>query len=303
MFAGGAVPWPRLDKRVDVGVRLKRLAAKGKIGKAPPAADGRSPEDLTAEFPRIESCPDHIYRHVLLCLQVDEFKRPTFSELACAFAEILPVEAQRHDLREDAGNAEAMERSADDLIMKEPRAASQSTLSTGTPVSDSVLMDSSMPTPPRPYDRCGDEVSSRIKALEEFLWSEKAMECLGEEAVFEMRMEVESARARDMFLCDRQDRQVASVDEASEQWTLDLQPIAPMQQHRQWSGPCWSLWFYSGGSMHELRFASEEEARVNFVAQRATGTPCVLRDPAGGEFAASSWVSMPARLLRTIRIA
>merc|ERR1712176_389782 len=92
----------------------------------------------------------------------------------------------------------------------------------------------------------------------------------------------------------------------------DLQPQLPkcealpartMQQEVQnRSKPLWSLWSYINFAMHADRFGSEEEARAAFLQLRATGRPCVLRDPVGLELASMSWTTMPTRFLNTIRI-
>jgi len=317
MFSGGSTPWIKLEKRMDVGVRLKRLAkfapsvtgrTGSKIGPAVPSASGRRPDEFTSDFPKPSLCPAFVYAEILACLQVDEFKRPSFVDIAKSLQRHLPVDLEDTPPRTRAlpSDDEPME---DEQKEMEPFVRSRITPSTGTPVSSCSMLVDTSPTPPRPHDRCCEDVSQRIKALEEFLWSDKALEALGEEAVFEMRMEVETARARDMFLSDRKQRQDAGRTHVKA-YRGDDEFVVPrlsfdvcqQQEYEEYLGPCWSLWSYSGGVMDERRYASDREAWEAFYSLRSTGAPCVLRDPLGAELAALSWVTMPSRLLQPLRL-
>lgn len=85
LFSRGVTPWPRLDRRVDVAVRLKRLAGDRGVGAAPPAASGRGLEDLTADFPRPADCLiEDVHLMVLSCLRADEHRRPSFAAVAAS---------------------------------------------------------------------------------------------------------------------------------------------------------------------------------------------------------------------------
>merc|ERR1712107_134584 len=74
-------------------------------------------------------------------------------------------------------------------------------------------------------------------------------------------------------------------------------------QTQLWSGPSWSLWTFSKGSLREEKIPSEGRAWAAFSQVRKSGRPCVLRDPVGAQLAALSWMSLPPKQLRTIRIA
>lgn len=69
LFARGANPWPRLEKRLDVAVRLKRLHGSKTLGASlrPSAHGGRNLVDLSNDFPRPEGCPEQVYTAVLSC--------------------------------------------------------------------------------------------------------------------------------------------------------------------------------------------------------------------------------------------
>lgn len=316
MFAGGTVPWVKLDKRADVAARLKRLASRARSG---PGA--RKADDLSADFPKKDMCPDFVYKQIVACLQVDESRRPSFFQIASTLRnlmpdadeesepdETLPCEKKEENVKADE---EEVARDADASIEdKEPDRFAQGghTPSTGTPVSScSVLIDMSQ-TPPRPCDRSCEDVSQRIKALEEFLYSARAIEALGEEAVFEMRMEVEATRARDMFLSDRRVRQEASRNRGKagdgappyRGFAWPELPVDPAEEDVD--RPLWSLWFFSSGALNQLRYKTELEAWAAFSSLRSVGSPCVLRDPCGAELASVSWVSMPAKLLTPLRM-
>jgi len=263
MFAGGAAPWPKREKRAMVGDRLRDLADTG--------GQAEGGEDVSSDFPIQEGCPQEAHDAMLACFRAKPEDRPTFLQFANRLDRILQPLKSVEEKVLDAGSAATTtctsEEPAHGLDMK--------------------WMEVSKSPQSRPT----------FLGLSDFLSSAYAAEVLGEEALQAMRMEYEDAKAQQMYLRDLVDRQLGSEAAASSgqrRQDMLVQYEPPVSQNQN-PNSSWTVWSFSKGALRRQDFWNEREAREAFVAIVGPG---VLRDPQGRDVVSRSWTTLQPTYLR-----
>eukprot|EP00927_Polykrikos_kofoidii_P019473 TRINITY_DN19103_c1_g2_i1.p1 TRINITY_DN19103_c1_g2~~TRINITY_DN19103_c1_g2_i1.p1 ORF type:complete len:885 (+),score=122.88 TRINITY_DN19103_c1_g2_i1:30-2657(+) len=172
---------------------------------------------------------------------------------------------------------------------------------------------------------CSPRQDDNFKALVDFLYSQRAREILGYEAVLTMRREIDDAKRRERRLSHaaavvtKHTPSVTSSSAGCLTAPTTLPSLSP--RHGDHGGlqaatrgtafssttasatvlgttalSGWSLWSFVTGGLKMIHFAREAEAWDAFH-EHSSAVPCVLRDQAGTVIAAKSWVTGAARVL------
>jgi len=208
LFADGASPWARIEKRADVTAKLTSLA--GECDNCDTAESLASILwDLSMDFPLTDgACPTAAYSTMLSCLTPNEDARPSAAQieesLLNVFEEVAPppsvhsvgssaVTAAFDDFPGDADSISAStEASASD-----PRCVSKTLVRQLS----SKLLD------------VEKEINNpKFEILNDFLQSQHAVEALGDTLVEKMLLEVREALLREAFLARLAEERKASLN-------------------------------------------------------------------------------------------
>jgi len=199
----GTAPWVRRDKRADVAARLRDLAEHGGM------AEGGT--DVSEDFPAAPGSPPGLHEALLACLQVDEFARPTFAQLAEQLGRLLEEAQGPNQLVKVPGRMES-----DGKAVPTPT----TTLPSSRERSPTMDGQDAMTGGTKPWanfeDENHDEFSDRFRALKTFLQSDRCREAVGDEAVRTMWLELDEAQAREAYLMDLIRRMQMAATESRE---------------------------------------------------------------------------------------
>lgn len=300
LFSGGEVPWARRLKRSEVAACLRALA-----GERPPpsaaAADLPDLPDLEAEFPRPAGCSAAVHGLVRRCLQVDERLRPGFRELAEALERLCAPEAP------PAEPASARSSEPEEA----PEASTPSTAD--TPPWPARLQE--WQKVPQPSVLGVAELADRLLDDWAALPGDEqvaALACVAEKLAGRLRPDGRTALARELAgLGGLLGPSGGKEEDLREANLADLEAVAievhaaralaPLRDVVMRLSPegvpeggllhapgTWTLRELVGPSlMRQQDFLDEAAA---WAALSTIGGPCMLRDPAGVEVAARSWL-------------
>lgn len=233
LMHNGTAPWVRRDKRADVAARLRDLAEHGGL------AEGGT--DVSDDFPAAPGTEHGLHEVLLACLQVDEYARPTFTQLAERLGR-LTEEAQvpSNDLLADARIDGRMDGRTDVRVESRMDGSDgkAGSLKTPTPTTAVPSRDRSptrvdqdgVTTIAKPWtfqDEACEEFADRFPALKTFLRSDRSVEAVGDEAVRTMWQELDEAQAREAYLMDLIRRMQTTATESRETAEL-LDPESPL---------------------------------------------------------------------------
>lgn len=237
LFHGGGAPWIRRDKRSEVAARLKDIAETG--GRA----EGGT--DVSADFPQAHGCPDKVHSLMLQCLDVQEYSRPTFAQLATRLSSGDPPKAASQPTILASDSIENGEQAGGQLSGRRltptsggvspwagnsPQGASSAQSAEPLPSSPQQALASASAGSPGKSWRFGSEGANgmasdgtaddsygrHFKSLRAFLRSKLAAEAIPQEAIFSMWQEVDEAEAREVYLMDLVRRMQAVANESNE---------------------------------------------------------------------------------------
>jgi len=263
LFSGGATPWSRYDKRVDVTEKLTHFAEMGDSVSA----------DLSRDFPIFEEASaSSAYDLMLSCLRVNEDARPKMEELEESLVRLFEEEACT--LVADESFATGAEVSAlvdADEVLDDAASSGGSTeasLPCVRPPSPSKSEKSADVNKTRP---------ARFEVVSSFLCSPDAAKILGPGKVQEMQRELEAAsQTSSMNLTsafESVDNVSHSLSDSAPIRELRLPRAASVGPLRCWgSAPAlciWTLWSLADDDALVRRdYVSEDAARMAFDADR-----------------------------------
>lgn len=274
LFADGATPWTRLEKRADVTAMLTELSQHPDTTPSLPA--------VSVDFPFPDSCPWEAYEVILSCLRVDGQARPTSSGAANSFqglvynelkhaAEMLHSDEMWSDSKDELSNASHGCLDATGSVSTDASGTLEQPVSMNLVrhLSNKILEnanDSSMNEPDHREDRAARQSAAQLKVVRDFLWSPYAISVLGDSTVRMMQQEVMQAIAQPP---PKQNSSVAPPDGKAPLRDMLLPPVQTQGPARCWaSAPplsIWTLWTLAENDMLRRQdFSSRSAAQIAF---------------------------------------
>eukprot|EP00929_Paragymnodinium_shiwhaense_P102875 TRINITY_DN66103_c0_g1_i1.p1 TRINITY_DN66103_c0_g1~~TRINITY_DN66103_c0_g1_i1.p1 ORF type:complete len:643 (-),score=108.81 TRINITY_DN66103_c0_g1_i1:120-1922(-) len=330
-FSGGGLPWQRLEKRLDVAVRLKRLAAVvsppndsaagGATASKSPRYVRGSPrsytssadELLTADFPQPAAIHEAAHGTVLLCLKSDPAARLSFAEVTAILNAVIASGVCRcRNSAEVLGEAKCDE--SDTAASGASTASGYSSFdgcgtspsTAGTPASQSMSV---------PLDSClGPLVASGDCGGVQDSSTEAAASC--DLLASPESIEADARKARECFLLDVAERRAAAAAAECLLARATSKVGRRSSKRRSWSshhqlehgglehvdirersplGSAWTLWSHAAGNLCQEFFCTEADARAAFEVVCSLGHPCALDDPSGERRDSQAWFTLPAQ--------
>ncbi|CAJ1397488.1 unnamed protein product [Effrenium voratum] len=259
IFANGNVPWVNWPKRVPLAEKLRAMVEKPNSEEA--AFDPR------AEFPAQEGYPEEAHEALLSCLQVDEYARPKFNDLANRYEEVI-LEASRGE----AASPEATDETTSPLSL----------------ASEDASTEAKTPRTPKLLGREADQGAIRkgqvglSQDVLTLITQQKEMLELLHEEFKEIRSQ-SAPRSRISSVGTPQREQLIPLE--------DGKPVKPAHVMAMTGTPgAWTLRSLVGPDlMKKQEFKEKDDAWQAFIYCSDTNQPCSLLDPSGETRASSGW--------------
>ena len=294
MFSRGSVPWVNWTKRTEVAEKLKALAD------AQPGSQ-EAFFDATAEFPPQEGYPAEAHDGLISCLQVDEDARPSFSDLAEHFDQVIRLEAQRAEEKalRTAREIEAAKQPQPVEEIEEVEVQHEASVPQWSQMADSAqaAMSPSSRTPstaasPDAKTLLGHEadqgamVRSKSHRMAQVMGigSEEVLTLITQQKEMLEILHEELKEMRGRKATPQRETLIPLSDEGAPLKAAHLQIMAG-------TPGTWTLRTLAGpGLMRKQEFAAKEDAWQAFMYCADTAQPCHLLDPSGQSRASSGWV-------------
>lgn len=304
MFADGALPWSKREKRGDVAARLRDLAENDGL------SEGGT--DVSGDFAVPSACPKSAHEVVLQCFTVDEFSRPTFVQLQESFDRVIQdVErnAEEGDVAHNGSTGHETPPGADDervvrfkalkALLRSSQAsevaAEESRQAIWKEIEDAQArevylldlvrrMQTAIPRADAPGSPETREAHSPPPCSSVRRAARASVPCLVP-SIFSAPRAASTSRLSVPRLSVRAPHSPTLSYVPSTEYLVNPSGTLPGT-----APGMWSLWSFAGTQLRRQEFVTEAEAWAAFDTESKV-SPCMLRDPGGAEAAARNWVA------------